>query len=983
MKFLRCLFHIVSVIASVIASVIVMLSGSLTAAEPMTPLWIGEPTGAAQWTASSSRTLAEPPVIAKLKFACDFAQATIRLNDHLVAVVAPYCQLTVLDVGQWMQLGVNRLEVQVEKTAGPTAIALQLDIRQSSGSTLQWMSDASWNCERESQSISVTSLGHVRPELWGAGRRDIELSPLENYEQWRQALGSDSATEPAQFWTVPGFEVARLRTAAADESSWISLTQDPQGRMIISREDQGLLRMTLNESHDAVAQVEAIAVDLKECRGLAFHDGWLYANANNSKGLYRLKLNEVGTVEQMTCLREFPGSVGHGRNDLTIADGWLYSIHGDSVDYPRDNITDLTSPLRHRSGDSQREGQLLRMNLSSGQWEVVCAGLRNPYGIAMYPSGELFSFDADNEFDMGTPWYRPTRFLALGAGGDIGYRTAEGRLPPRFHDQPENLPPVLTIGRSSPTAVFCDPMLAFPEPYRNAVYLLDWTYGRILAVNLAPRGVGWRAQAELFLQGRPLNVTDVATGPDGAMYLITGGRKTQSALYRVSAKPGSDARLTAEPHEAAAKAFADRQRLKREELELIARHRNDSQLEVIFDYLADADPLLRNRARIALERMPTSRWRARVMESATDATWLYAALALAQASEPTDVPMLLQHWLEIDPKSMTLSEQFVWLRLGELFLNSNPPVVLEHTQEMESQLLRLWPTGTELRTANEGTMVGLRQRLAQLLGLLKSEALIPLVVNELLSSSLQEDRLAGLLAVRQQRSGWTTAQRRQQFTTFATAETMQGGEGLPRFIEGLRTESLATLSDQERLALQDLLEAKSIERQVAMPSRPLVRNWKLEDLHDSSQPASSQGDRVRGAQIFQDALCARCHRVGKLGTSVGPDLSFVGRRFSQRDLLQSILEPSRSVAENYRLDVILTHAGTIHTGRILVAGDYRAEKIKLQTDALRADAIVEIAKQEVAEHRQLERSPMPDNLLDTFDKSEIRDLIAYLQHPTE
>src|SRR3569623_218347 len=80
----------------------------------------------------------------------------------------------------------------------------------------------------------------------------------------------------------------------------------------------------------------------------------------------------------------------------------------------------------------------------------------------------------------------------------------------------------------------CGTHLDFPAPYREAMFALDWAYGRVLAVHLAPRGAGYRASLELFMQGKPLNVTDVATGPDGAMWLITGGRKTRSALYRVT-----------------------------------------------------------------------------------------------------------------------------------------------------------------------------------------------------------------------------------------------------------------------------------------------------------------------------------------------------------------------------------------------------------------------------------------------------------------
>ena len=73
----------------------------------------------------------------------------------------------------------------------------------------------------------------------------------------------------------------------------------------------------------------------------------------------------------------------------------------------------------------------------------------------------------------------------------------------------------------------------FPRRYREALFILDWAYGRILAVHCLPHGAGYLCDAETFLKGRPLNVTDLDFAPDGSMYLITGGRKTQSALYRI------------------------------------------------------------------------------------------------------------------------------------------------------------------------------------------------------------------------------------------------------------------------------------------------------------------------------------------------------------------------------------------------------------------------------------------------------------------
>ena len=50
-----------------------------------------------------------------------------------------------------------------------------------------------------------------------------------------------------------------------------------------------------------------------------------------------------------------------------------------------------------------------------------CVGLRNPYGIAFKADGEPFSYDADNEGDIGLPLYRPTRVNHLVSGGNYGW----------------------------------------------------------------------------------------------------------------------------------------------------------------------------------------------------------------------------------------------------------------------------------------------------------------------------------------------------------------------------------------------------------------------------------------------------------------------------------------------------------------------------------------------------------------------------------
>ena len=238
---------------------------------------------------------------------------------------------------------------------------------------------------------------------------------------------------------------------------------------------------------------------------------------------------------------------------------------------------------------------------------------------------------------------------------------------------------------------------------------------------------------------------------------------------------------------------------------------------------------------------------------------------------------------------------------------------------------------------------------------------------------MQEDRLQGLLALRNVNQGWTPESRRVYFKALQEAASFVGGEGLPAFLGRLRADAVATLGADERLQFADLLAAPKQADEPLPPSRPKVQTWTLEDVPLLAVKDSGLGNAERGARVFRDALCSRCHRAGLSGPAVGPDLTFAARRFSRSDMLESIIAPSRSVAENYRNVIVVTEAGKVHVGRLLNAGDFRSEKLKLNIDSLRPGQITEIDKKEVVEQRLHDTSPMPQGLLDTFTRDEIAD----------
>jgi putative heme-binding domain-containing protein len=108
----------------------------------------------------------------------------------------------------------------------------------------------------------------------------------------------------------------------------------------------------------------------------------------------------------------------------------------------------------------------------------------------------------------------------------------------------------------------------------------------------------------------------------------------------------------------------------------------------------------------------------------------------------------------------------------------------------------------------------------------------------------------------------------------------------------------------------------------------------------------------------------------------GPDLTAVGSRFDRRALLESIVEPSKSVAEVYRNLTIVTKASAIFEGRV-VGEDGRS--VTLAVNPVDSDHRRRIAKADIESQRVSDLSPMPEGLLNTLTREEILDLLAWVE----
>jgi putative heme-binding domain-containing protein len=131
----------------------------------------------------------------------------------------------------------------------------------------------------------------------------------------------------------------------------------------------------------------------------------------------------------------------------------------------------------------------------------------------------------------------------------------------------------------------------------------------------------------------------------------------------------------------------------------------------------------------------------------------------------------------------------------------------------------------------------------------------------------------------------------------------------------------------------------------------------------------------RGRRAFVDAQCITCHRFGNDGGSVGPELTGAASKYDLRSLLESILEPSKVINEQYQNLSVFLKNGDSFTGRIVREN---TEQVILETDPV-AGGRETIARGDIDQIVPSKLSPMPEGLANVLTREEILDLLAYIQ----
>ena len=951
---------------------VLSLSLPLDAADSSAPLWIWASSGDSV-ELHKSFSCEDAPSAARLRFAVDHCDAALILNREIVARARRHDSFIRTVLRDRLRSGTNELVIRATRRSGPAAVALEIPGHVATND--------SWKSRAREGDHQVKNYGSAGVESWWHLEKP-RIEVFDEYNQWSEARGEKGKSHSAKFQVPEGYTLEKVLESEKDQGSWVCFAFDDRGRLVIGKERRGILRVTLPNSSEGAedrATVEVLNGSLSAVHGLLFAHGSLYAVANNSKSLTRLRdTTGDGLFDEVTKLHDIPGGGGdHGRHQIVLGpDQKLYQIHGDAVDLPGDFVSRL--PVTYEFGKSKRpiDGHVIRTGPDGKRWEVFVAGLRNPYGLAFNTDGELFTYDADAERDTGLPWYRPTRIAHLVDGVDYGWR-ADERKWPLYHA--DSLPSVVDIGKGSPTSIEFGTRSKFPEAYRRALYALDWAYGRVLAVHLVSQGASYVAHAEDFLRGRPFNVTDVDFDPSGAMLILTGGRQTQSAIYRL--------RYTGPPDSSRRGPSAQEVRRLNHTREARELRQSLTTLVESWGHLGNLDPYIRGAARVVLERRPSDEWRERLAKENRSRVLVTALLALARTGPTKDLESVWKHLSRVDLAKLSPDFQLTAARAAEIASRREVAEgVKKPSDRRRNRVAYLAAPRRAVREQFDAIFPSgdsrLDRELARLLAAHEAPSVVDKTLQILATDPPQVAAFWLLHVLATVSNGWTPATRREYFGLLRGARLFLGDEGLPKRVSELAKVALGNVPAQERPALAKLIEDDATDAvaraNAEKPERPFVREWTLESVEKALADATPSTDATqRGAKLFREARCSDCHRHGSMGRSIGPDLTGVATRFSEREVLRSLIDPSAVVSSQYRNQVITKKDGSVLTGRVVWNG-FRKSRLHVATNPLDPDKVVHVQKKDIASRTESPVSPMPAGLLDTLDAGEIAELLAFL-----
>ncbi len=820
-----------------------------------------------------------------------------------------------------------------------------------------------------------------------------------------------------------GFDAQLLYEVPASQGSWVAMAFDPKGRLIVSdQDDKGAFRVTL-PTESAGIKVESLPGFPYEpidwgTRKVGGALGFLYAFDSlymaNMRGFYRIRDTDGDDkFDEFTLLKKLNVGYEHSAHSIIqTADGkGLYLVSGNFTKTPKETpsvqppvwqedslIPSIPDPMGHAVGLKAPGGWVCRISPDGKDWKMIASGFRNSVDLALNREGELFTYDSDMEFDVGSPWYRPTRINHITSGAEFGWRANTGVWPDYFAD---SLGSVVNIGPGSPTAISFGYNANFPAEYRDKLFICDWTFGSIYTVDMQESGSSYTGTKTEFLHGSPLNIAAMRFGPDGAMYFVTGGRTTASRLYRIhyngtisgpSHTLGENSELRALRH-SLEKLHVQSENAGAVEKGWPGLANAVEAVEKAWSQLAHADRHIRYAARIAIENQGLALWREKVFAEKNPRITIYAAIALSRHGEKSLSGRLLDKLGEVPFEKIETEDQLALLRAYALcFTRMGQPAAEKAAaiiakldphfplkdDTVNSELCRVLayldaPTVVkktiELMKATRAETVSYDK---EMLGRHEYGA----AILKMMANTPNTRNIFYAYCLRIVRSGWTLDDRKYFYGWLNEALAKDGGKSFAGYIRAIRKDAIAQLEtkDVEQLAglLQDLptVDLSKLPKPKGPPGA-----WTVETAMKLFEPELRGRDFANGKKMFAAGLCIACHRIGGEGGHTGPDLGSLGNRFSMRDILVAICEPSASISEQYMASTVKLKDGGSLYGRLIIRNE---KEVGVASNPFDLNQVTKAPVDKVESIEFSNVSIMPPAMISGMNRDELMDLIAYL-----
>jgi putative heme-binding domain-containing protein len=256
---------------------------------------------------------------------------------------------------------------------------------------------------------------------------------------------------------------------------------------------------------------------------------------------------------------------------------------------------------------------------------------------------------------------------------------------------------------------------------------------------------------------------------------------------------------------------------------------------------------------------------------------------------------------------------------------------------------------------------------------------------KMMSNTPNSQNIHYAYSLRRVSNGWTLEDRKYYFGWLNETLEKSGGQSFAGYIRAIREDAIAHLPPQDAAAVSWLLgDIAAVDlSKLPTPKGPVVA-WTVDSAMRLFEPGLEGRDFTNGKAMFSAGRCVARHRFEGSGGYSGPDLGSVGNRYSIRDILVAICEPSRSISEQYQASMVTLKDGATVYGRVIYRNE---EEIAVATNPFNFGEVRKTPMDEVERVELSQTSMMPPGTIFTMNREELMALIAYLisagdpQHP--